>query len=242
MHAKKWIWGITLVGLLLGGVLAWATYPWRSLNPDFMFHFFRLSEKYSLTHAEKESAIRIVRETLKNRLQPDTPSDPPPGVPDKFTERDPRQVWVTLYLPLLPSARGMATESNLFRSLRQATRQAMQKAKRFGFDTYAVATVQEEVGCRGAGVSAYGVEPDLGIALDVTVAADIPGAPDHEQVTRLGQGVGIKLLDSASISHPGLFQHMKALAVKRKIDHQVEILPRGGTDSGPCSVSVLACR
>jgi tetrahedral aminopeptidase len=109
---------------------------------------------------------------------------------------------------------------------------AMQKAESFGFDTCAVATTQEEVGLRGAAVSAFGVEPDLGIALDVTVAADIPGVPEHEQVTRLGQGVAIKLLDSASISHPALFQQMKALAAKRKIEHQIEILPRGGTDAG----------
>ncbi len=109
---------------------------------------------------------------------------------------------------------------------------AMQQAKSVGFDTYAVATTQEEVGLRGAAVSAYGVEPELGIALDVTLAADIPGVPEHEQVTRLGKGVAIKLLDSASISDPGLFRQMRALAEKRKIEHQIEILPRGGTDAG----------
>ena len=71
---------------------------------------------------------------------------------------------------------------------------AMQQAKTFGCETYAVATVQEEVGLRGAQVSAFGVEPDLGVALDVTLAADIPGIAEHEQVTRLGQGAAIKLL------------------------------------------------
>lgn len=109
---------------------------------------------------------------------------------------------------------------------------AMQQARSSGFDTCAVATTQEEVGLRGAGVSAYGVAPDLGIALDVTLAADIPGVPEHEQVTRLGNGVAIKLLDSASISHPALFRGMKELAERRGIPHQIEILPRGGTDAG----------
>ncbi|MBT4503767.1 MAG: M20/M25/M40 family metallo-hydrolase, partial [Gemmatimonadetes bacterium] len=71
-----------------------------------------------------------------------------------------------------------------------------------------------------------------GVALDVTLAADIPGIPEHEQVTRLGEGVAIKLMDSSSISHPGLVAHMKGLAKKRKIKHQMEILPRGGTDAG----------
>jgi len=110
--------------------------------------------------------------------------------------------------------------------------EAVRQAKTFAFDTYAVGTTQEEVGLRGAGVSAFGVEPDVGVALDVTIAADIPGVPEHEQVTRLGEGAAIKIMDSSSISHPGLVAHMKSLARKRKIKHQMEILPRGGTDSG----------
>ena len=110
--------------------------------------------------------------------------------------------------------------------------EAMKKAKSFAFETYAVATVQEEIGLRGATTSAFAVNPDVGIALDVTIAADIPGVPEHEQVTRLGDGAAIKIQDSSSISHPGLVAHMKALAKKRKIKHQMEILPRGGTDAG----------
>ena len=109
---------------------------------------------------------------------------------------------------------------------------AMQKAKTFGCETYAVATVQEEVGLRGAQISAFGVEPDLGMALDVTLAADIPGIAEHEQVTRLGQGAAIKLLDSSAISHPGLVAQLRGLAKKRKIKCQLEILPLGGTDAG----------
>ena len=109
---------------------------------------------------------------------------------------------------------------------------AMQLAKSFGFDTYAVATTQEEVGLRGATVSAFNVEPDVGVALDITLAADIPSVPEHEQITRLGDGAAIKLMDTSSISHSGLVSCMKALAKKRKIKHQIEILPRGGTDAG----------
>lgn len=110
--------------------------------------------------------------------------------------------------------------------------EAMKAAKSFGFDTYAVATAQEEIGLRGAGVSANGIAPDVGLALDVTVAADIPGVPEHQRVTALGGGVAIKLMDSSAISHPGLVAQMKALAHKRKIKWQTEILPRGGTDAG----------
>ncbi len=109
--------------------------------------------------------------------------------------------------------------------------EAIKAAKSFGFDTYAVATSQEEIGVRGAGVSAFGVEPDVGVALDTTIAADIPGVPSHERVTKLGGGVAIKLMDSGSISHSGLVQHAKTLATRRKIKQQMEILPRGGTDA-----------
>lgn len=110
--------------------------------------------------------------------------------------------------------------------------EAMKAAKSFAFETYAVATVQEEVGLRGAQVSAFHIDPDVGVALDITLAADIPGVPAHEQVTRLGEGAAIKIQDSSFISHPGLVAFMKALAKKRKIPYQMEILPRGGTDAG----------
>ena len=109
---------------------------------------------------------------------------------------------------------------------------AMQQAKAFGCDTYAVATVQEEIGLRGAQVSAFGVAPDIGVALDTTLAVDLPGVPEHEQVTQLGGGAAIKLMDSSAISHPGLVAHLKALAKKKKIKYQMEILPLGGTDAG----------
>ncbi|MFH0910941.1 MAG: M42 family metallopeptidase, partial [Planctomycetota bacterium] len=109
---------------------------------------------------------------------------------------------------------------------------AMQEARRFAFETYAVATSQEEVGLRGALASAYGVDPDVGVALDVTLAVDIPGVPDHERVTQLGGGTAIKLLDSSHIAHPGLLECFRSLAEKRGIKYQWEILPRGGTDAG----------
>jgi len=110
--------------------------------------------------------------------------------------------------------------------------EAMKMAKSFAFETYAVATVQEEIGLRGALASAYDVDPDVGVALDVTLAADIPGVPEHEYVTQLGKGTAIKIQDASTISHPGLVAHMKALATRRKIPFQMEILPRGGTDAG----------
>lgn len=110
--------------------------------------------------------------------------------------------------------------------------EAAKRLQRHQADIYFVATVQEEVGLRGARASAFAVAPDIGVALDSTIACDIPGVSSHEQITRLGQGVAIKLKDSASISHAGLVQFLVALAEERKIQYQLEILPRGGTDAG----------
>lgn len=99
-------------------------------------------------------------------------------------------------------------------------------------DIYAVATVQEEVGLRGAQTSAYAIAPDISIALDVTLAVDLPGGMEHEQVTRLGHGTAIKLMDSSSISHPKLVRAFRETAEQAGIAYQLEILPRGGTDAG----------
>ena len=110
--------------------------------------------------------------------------------------------------------------------------EAMKKATEFGFEVYAVATSQEEVGLRGAMPSAYSINPDVGIAVDTTIAVDIPGVSEHERVTTLGGGVGIKILDSSAIANPKLVAYLRSLADSRSIAWQNEILPRGGTDAG----------
>jgi len=96
----------------------------------------------------------------------------------------------------------------------------------------AVFSVQEEVGLRGATTSAYALEPDVGVALDTTLAVDTPGTPEHLAVTKLGQGVAIKVRDSSSVSHGWLVDAMADLATERAIAHQFEVLPLGGTDAG----------
>ena len=110
--------------------------------------------------------------------------------------------------------------------------EALRKAGRPKHDVYAVGSVQEEVGLRGATVSGYDIDPDVAIALDVTIAADTPGAGGPDAVSKLGDGIGIKIMDSASISDPGLVKEFRALAEKHKIKYQLEVLPRGGTDAG----------
>ncbi|MCW5936227.1 MAG: M42 family metallopeptidase [Fimbriimonadaceae bacterium] len=110
--------------------------------------------------------------------------------------------------------------------------EAMKAAKAHEVDVYGVATVQEEVGLRGAVASGWAIHPDVCVALDVTLANDIPGLTDEFSVTKLGEGTAIKILDSSLICHPKVVRHFRDLAEKNEIKYQLEVLPFGGTDAG----------
>ena len=101
----------------------------------------------------------------------------------------------------------------------------------------AVATTQEEVGLRGARTAAFGVDPDIGVALDVTIAGDIPGFDKNERVTKLGDGVAIKIFDSSHIPNHKLIRHLRDVAQQHQIKHQLEVLARGGTDAAAIQLS-----
>lgn len=100
------------------------------------------------------------------------------------------------------------------------------------YNIWFVGSAQEEVGLRGAQVAAQALEAEVGIAIDVTLAVDTPGAKKEEAITRLGDGVAIKIMDSSSISTRSLLEDFVALAEKKKIKYQYEILTMGGTDQG----------
>ncbi|NLJ80410.1 MAG: M42 family metallopeptidase [Firmicutes bacterium] len=95
---------------------------------------------------------------------------------------------------------------------------------------YFVFTTQEEVGLRGARTAAYGLDPDLGIALDVTLTGDMPEAQRMD--VSLGKGAAIKVRDSSLIAHPKVKELLVDLAEANKIPYQLEVLERGGTDAG----------
>lgn len=99
------------------------------------------------------------------------------------------------------------------------------------YDVYATFTVQEEVGLRGASVAAHQINPDFGIALDTTIAFDVPGASPHEKVTKLGRGAAIKIMDASTICDYRMVEFMKQTAAKEAISWQPEILTAGGTDT-----------
>ncbi len=98
-------------------------------------------------------------------------------------------------------------------------------------DLYAVFTTQEEIGLRGAQTSAYAVAPDVGIALDTTLAVDTPEIGEHLRVTQLGKGTALKVMDSSIVSTRWLLDHFIDLAEKHGIGYQLEVLPLGGNDA-----------
>ena len=98
-------------------------------------------------------------------------------------------------------------------------------------DVYGVFTAQEEVGVRGANVATLAIQPDFGFGLDTTIAYDVPGSQPHEQVTRLGKGAGIKIMDASTICDYRMVKYMKEVADREGITWQPEILSAGGTDT-----------
>jgi len=106
---------------------------------------------------------------------------------------------------------------------------ALRQLKQTPHDIYAVFSVQEEVGIRGARTSAYAVNPDVGIALDVTGTGDIPEATP--MAVSLGKGAAIKVQDSSVIADPRLRALMVQRAKEGRIPYQLEVLAAGGTDT-----------
>ncbi len=102
-------------------------------------------------------------------------------------------------------------------------------------DVYAVATVQEEVGLKGARTAAYSIGPNVGIALDTTVASDVPGVDESKHTTKLGKGPAIKVMDgragSGLITHPAIRESLIEIADREGIPYQLEVLTGGTTDA-----------
>ena len=93
-----------------------------------------------------------------------------------------------------------------------------------------VFSTQEEVGLRGAKAAAYGIDPQIGVALDVTPAGDTPKG--DKLCVEVGKGPCIKILDRGSISSPKVVRGMEAAAERLGIAAQREVLTAGATDAG----------
>ena len=112
---------------------------------------------------------------------------------------------------------------------------AMSQVEKSENDLYFVFTVQEEQGLKGSKTSAHAIEPDLGIAIDLTHAGDCPGAADGE--VKLGKGPAIKVKDASLICTPEAVEHLRRSAEENGISYQDEVLLRGGTDTASILVS-----
>jgi endoglucanase len=107
-------------------------------------------------------------------------------------------------------------------------------------DVYFVFTVQEEVGLRGATVAAERVKPDLGIALDVTVAFDYPNSGEGSNT--LGGGAAIKISDGSVLCDEYLVDEMIKCAEENSIKYQRDIIDAGGTDAGAINRSYFGVK
>jgi len=107
--------------------------------------------------------------------------------------------------------------------------EAMRRVGDLGVDFYAVASVQEELGVRGAITAAYGIDPDIGIAIDGSLASDVPYAKEEDRHCELGQGAGIYLIDARTVSDPLLVRFLIKVAGENDIKFQRNL--GGGTDA-----------
>jgi tetrahedral aminopeptidase len=113
--------------------------------------------------------------------------------------------------------------------------ETLRNIKQSPHELYFVFSVQEEVGLRGATTAAYSVDPDLGIAVDVTLTGDTPKGTKME--VALGNGPAIKVRDSGMLSDPRVVDWMVNTAQKLKIPYQLEVLEGGTTDARAMQIS-----
>lgn len=102
-------------------------------------------------------------------------------------------------------------------------------------DLYFVFTTQEEVGVRGAGAAAYGIDPEIGLAVDVTATGDTPAS--MKVMTELGKGPCVKFRDPGMLSDPRVVDWMISTAEKARIPYQREVLLIGSTDAREIQIS-----
>ena len=113
--------------------------------------------------------------------------------------------------------------------------ESLKRLKENSCEVYAVFTVQEEVGLRGAKVSGFEIAPDIAIALDVTLSGDHPDA--EKTAASLGKGAAIKIRDRSAICAKEIVEDLENIAARKGIACQRDVLSAGGTDIG--SVQLL---
>jgi putative aminopeptidase FrvX len=115
--------------------------------------------------------------------------------------------------------------------------EALKQLKSTECTVCAVGTVQEEVGLRGATTATFGVDPDIGIALDVTIAGDVPGVSEFDTSLKMGKGPVLTVADSGLITHPKVLRLLLGVAEENKMAYQLETGLPGTTDAARMSLS-----
>lgn len=142
-----------------------------------------------------------------------------------------RATFATRFQQVGPSLIGKALDDRLgVATLIELVKHAPSKV-----ELLAAFTVQEEIGLRGARVAAYGLQPDLAIAIDSTPAFDLPNWDEHENSgynTRLGGGPAIYIADAGTLSDPRLIRHLAQTAEALGIPYQFRQPGGGGTNAG----------
>lgn len=113
--------------------------------------------------------------------------------------------------------------------------EAAKRMKKAEYDSYFVFTVQEETYTSGAATSAYAIEPDCSIVVDVTSTGDTPNC--HRMAVKLEDGAAIKVMDAGMVCHPMMKRYLEDTAKKYNIKHQFEVLEFGSTDGAEIHVS-----
>ncbi len=106
---------------------------------------------------------------------------------------------------------------------------------------YGASTVQEEVGLRGARTAAQMIKPDIGIALEVDIAGDVPGIDETKAPARMGKGPSILTYDGSMIPNPRFRDFVITTAEELGIPHQLSLVPGGGTDAGVIHLTEMGC-
>lgn len=107
----------------------------------------------------------------------------------------------------------------------------------FGCDIYGVFNVQEEVGERGAYISSFTVNPDIGIVLEGTVCADMPNIPGYKKGTEIGKGPAISIMDQSSLFNSQISKDIMKIAMEKNIPYQLRRSIAGGNDGGAIHMS-----
>ncbi len=115
--------------------------------------------------------------------------------------------------------------------------ETMRKLSKVDCTIYVVGTIQEEVGLRGATIAAFQLYPDVGIALDVTVAGDVPGVKEVEAPAKMRAGPALTVADAGLITHPKVLRLFIDSAEENKIPYQLETGMKGTTDAAKIALT-----